>query len=612
MTAFDSNDHRPLLVYDGECGFCGYWQRYWQRLTDERVIYEAYQTAAARFPDIPVSEFRRAVQYITAQGRASGAEASFLTLDNAPGGCVWLKLYRKFPWFAKLSERVYALIAAHRPLFYGISKLLWGRERYPSSYDLVSWLFLRGLGFIYLFAFTSFAVQAMGLIGSHGIEPLHRLTELIRNNHWVLEENPLRPFMPMVFWLDDSDAAINVVSWAGALLSLLLIFNVLPRACLVLLYIFYLSLYYGGQSFMTYQWDIFLIETGFLGIILTFSTHMGIWLLRWLIFRFMFMSGCVKLLSGDETWANLTALSYHFLTQPLPTPVAWHVAQLSPAALKFGTFMTFVVELGCPWLFFLPRRLRFLGAFGTLLLELCITLTGNYNFFNLQTMLLCLPLFDDEAVKVAIPARVRGWLAAHAAERKPGRIGAIFVRAMAVIIVYGSIVQMSLRFDFPMPVIALVPESFLRPFCVVNTYGLFAVMTVKREEIVIEGSDDGLTWKEYEFRYKPGRLDRAPKWNIPHQPRLDWQMWFASLTDPQHVPWFPKFLKRLLEGEPTVLDLMEKNPFPDHPPKFVRALFYDYTYASPEEKAKGIWWDRTLVGTYFPQASLRTPENKAD
>ncbi len=115
-------------------------------------------------------------------------------------------------------------------------------------------------------------------------------------------------------------------------LSLLLVFNLLPRLSLLLLYVLYLSLLYGGQNFMTYQWDTFLLEAGFLALLLSFARTPGIWLLRWLLFRFMFMSGVVKLLSGDPNWWNLSALSYHFLTQPLPTPLAWYAAHLPPRA----------------------------------------------------------------------------------------------------------------------------------------------------------------------------------------------------------------------------------------------------------------------------------------
>src|SRR5262249_38362046 len=299
------------------------------------------------------------IQYIAPDGKiATSAEASFLTLSHARGKGFWLALYRKLPGFAGISERAYAFIAAHRPAFHRLSRWLWGKNYAPPRYDLVSSLFLRGIGLIYLSAFTSFAVQAMGLIGSHGILPLGEFiaflqTQLGAERYW---------FAPMVFWLGSSDFFIQAICWGGAVLSLFLIFGVLTRLSLVLLYALYLSLIYAGQVFMTYQWDLFLVEAGFLALILSIATAPGIWLLRWLLFRFMFMSGAVKLLSGDPNWANLSALSYHFLTEPLPTPPAWHAAQLPANALAFVTGAVFFVELALPFLIFCPRRLRFIAA----------------------------------------------------------------------------------------------------------------------------------------------------------------------------------------------------------------------------------------------------------
>jgi predicted DCC family thiol-disulfide oxidoreductase YuxK len=284
------NDARPLLVYDSDCAFCVFWARYWQKLTADAVHYRPYQEAAAHHPEIPLADFQRAVQYIPPEGRrASAAEASFLTLSHARGKGFWLALYRRLPGFAAISELIYAFIAAHRAAFYRISLFLWGRDYGPPRYDLVSFLFLRLFGLIYLAAFTSFGVQALGLIGSHGILPLAELVEAVGGR-----AGTERFFvMPMLFWISAGDFAIQAVCWAGAAFSLLLIFNVLPRLSLFLLYVLYLSLLYGGQTFMSFQWDTFLLEAGFLGLLMSFARVPGIWLLRWLLFRFMFMSGVV-------------------------------------------------------------------------------------------------------------------------------------------------------------------------------------------------------------------------------------------------------------------------------------------------------------------------------
>jgi predicted DCC family thiol-disulfide oxidoreductase YuxK len=593
---------RPLLVYDGDCAFCGYWARYWKKLTGDSVAYRPYQEVAAQYPAIPLADFQRAVQYITPDGHhASAAEASFLTLSQARNKGIWLALYRRVSGFAAASELAYAFTAAHRSAFYRISLFLWGSDNEPPRHDLVSSLFLRLFGLIYLSAFISFGVQAQGLIGSHGILPLAELIDAIG-----ARVGPERFYlMPMVFWWNASDVTIQAVCWVGAGLSVLLVFNLLPRLSLFLLYVLYLSLLYGGQDFMTYQWDTFLLEAGFLALLLSFATTPGIWLLRWLLFRFMFMSGMVKLLSGDPNWWNLSALSFHFLTQPLPTPLAWYAAHLPLSVLKVLTVGTFVVELALPFWIFCPRRLRCFAAFGILVLQSCILFTGNYNWFNLQTMLLCLPLFDDAALQKILPRRLILLLPVRPEQKAPRRAVSVIVGALALLIVFCSLMQMDVRFGGSPPALAQAVDRFVEPLHIVSGYGLFAVMTTERDEIVIEGSYDGVEWREYQFRYKPGDVSRRPRWNILHQPRLDWQMWFAALEDPRRLRWFIGFLQRVLENEPAVTALMENNPFADKPPVYVRALFYDYSYSGREEKAKGLWWDRRLLGLYYPVAHLK-------
>jgi predicted DCC family thiol-disulfide oxidoreductase YuxK len=591
---------RPRLIYDGDCGFCFYWARYWRKLTGERVEYRPYQQVLPQYPAIPEVEFQRAVQFIAPDGaRASAAEASFLTLAQARGRGFWLALYRYLPGFAPVSELAYAFIAHRRGAFFRMSLALWGRDPEPPRYELVSFLFLRLFGLIALCAFVSFAVQAQGLIGSRGILPLSELVDSL-SPRLGLERFVL---MPMVFWLNDSDLAISAVCWAGAAVSLMLVLGLLPRVSLALIYVLYLSLLYAGQTFMAFQWDTFLLETAIVALIMSFAPATGVWLARWLLFRFMFMSGVVKLISGDPNWRNLSALSYHFLTQPLPTPLAWYAAQAPAAALKAATGAALFIELVLPFLIFCPRRLRFVSAAGILLLQSAIFLTGNYNWFNLQTMALCLVLFDDAAFRRILPDRFRRLAEAVAKNRAPRRAATIAVNAIAALMVFVSLVQLDARFGGGPPAPAMAIGRLIEPFQIVNPYGLFAVMTTTRNEIIVEGSDDGVQWREYEFRFKPGDVNRRPPWNIPHQPRLDWQMWFAALGDAGRLPWFSRFLERLLENEPSVTALLERNPFPDKPPTYVRAELYQYTFAG--KNAAGRWWDRRLVGLYFPKAHLK-------
>jgi predicted DCC family thiol-disulfide oxidoreductase YuxK len=607
MQATNTVRRQPLLIYDGDCAFCIYWARYWQRLTGPRVTYAPYQEVAAQYPEIPLAAFQRAVQYVAPDGKiASGAEASFLTLSHASGKGFWLNLYRHLPGFAGIADRTYAFIASHRSIFYRPTLWLWGRDYEPPRFDLVSWLFLRAIGLIYLAAFVSFGVQALGLIGSHGILPLSEFTAVIRSQlglegYWRI---------PTVFWLDQSDFAIQAACWAGAALSLLLIFNVLPRLSLLFLYALYLSLFYAGQIFMGFQWDVLLLESGFLALVLSMATKPGKWLLRWLLFRFMFLSGSVKLLSGDPTWANLSALSYHFQTQPLPTPLAWYVHHLPRGVLTASTAATFVIELGVPFLIFCPRRLRFVAAFSILLLQSLILLTGNYTFFNLLVMGLCLLLFDDAALRKVLPQRLIRFVQHHVRCIKARKIASFAAGAFALLIVFASFAQIHAVFGGRISTPGAWINDEIAPLCLVNTYGLFAVMTITRPEIIVEGSDDGVHWREYAFKYKPGDVRRPPRWNIPHQPRLDWQMWFAALGTPSHNPWLTAFLQRLLENSPEVTGLLGSNPFafPRKPPLYVRALLYDYRFSSREEKENtGAWWVRHPEGMYYPATALGYP-----
>ena len=354
--------------------------------------------------------------------------------------------------------------------------------------------------------------------------------------------------VPTLFWLNSSDTALVVGTVAGMALALLVVSGIAVRAALVGLFALYLSYVYAGQAFMTFQWDELLLEVGFLAIFLTGGSRIVVWLYRWLLFRYLFMAGAAKLLSGDATWRNLTALEYHFETQPLPTPLAWYAAHLPQWILVGGTAATLVVEVGVVFLIFAPRRLRAAAAWCVLGFQSLIALTGNYNFFNLLTMLLCVFLFDDAALRSVIPAR----LAARVGEQatRAGRTATTIAVLVALTVVPVGVNRMWQLFTAARLPVAGTLTDAIAPLLIVNSYGLFAVMTTTRPEIVVEGSDDGKQWREYEFRYKPGSISRRPPWNIPHQPRLDWQMWFAALSDPSDSPWFGNFLRAAAGEQP--------------------------------------------------------------
>ncbi len=456
-----------------------------------------------------------------------------------------------------------------------------------------------GLGLIYLAAFVSLGVQIVGLVGHDGISPLDRYLPAAHGAwgtaaYWRL---------PTLFWLGQSDTALVAGTVIGAILAALVVLDRFVRPALAALFVLYLSYVYAGQLFLNFQWDQLLLESGFLATFLTGGTRIVVWLYRLLVFRFLFLAGVVKVVSGDPTWRNLTALKYHFWTEPLPTPLAWYAAQLPDWLLAALTGLTLAIELAIVFMIFLPRRPRALAGLMALAFQLAIVLTGNYNFFNLLTMLLCLFLFDDRQLRRILPAELAARIGARAP--RPGTTATVLASLLAVVsIPVGLDLIVEPFTNRHLPVIGSLIEA-IAPYAIVNPYGVFATMTTTRPEIIVEGSDDGQTWREYEFRYKAGPTNRPLKWNIPHQPRLDWQLWFAAFEGAGQNRWIEGLLLRLLQGSPQVLALLDTNPFPDHPPRFVRALLYDYRYSDASLRARtGEVWVRRLEGVYFPPVSL--------
>ena len=592
---------KPVLIFDGDCGICREWVEYWQALTGGGFESRTWQDAARNHPQIPVEEFQRAIQLIQPDGRvSSGAEATFRLYGGIAPYSLLILLYRRLPGFSQLSESAYTFFSRHRGLLAAITHLFWGRNFQPVQFRATSWLFLRLLALIYLGAFISFGVQADGLIGSDGILPLkyylEAITKQVGNDAWHLAPN--------LFWFNSGDTAIRAAWIAGCACAVMLLSGLLPRIALACLFVLYLSVFYAGQTFMSFQWDLLLLEAGFLAIFLPGGSRIVPWLYRWLTFRFMFMGGMVKLLGRDPTWDNLTALTYHFETQPLPTPAAWYAHHLPDSVLAGGAAATFFVELLVPFLIFAPRRLRMLAAWLFILFEFCIILTGNYNFFNLLTICICLFLFDDAALASVLPARLRSRVQAMDA-RRPRRAATVVAGILALLLVYTSLELMDRMLLGRGDRAASAITRAIYPCHCVNTYGPFAIMTTQRNEIVIEGSADGENWKEYPFRYKPGDVSSITGWIIPHQPRIDWQMWFAALSNARREAWFRNLVGRLLLDSPPVEALLAGNPFPDRPPLAIRALLYHYRFTTPEErKESGNWWHRELLGEYHPAVQL--------
>ena len=613
-------EDRPVLVWDEECGFCGRWVERIRYRVGDGLEYAPYQQAAERFPDVPRELFARAVHLIETDGRVrAGAEAIIRAGEHGRPGIVgWC--YRRAPGFATLAELGYGLVARNRPLVTRVSRWLVGPDLLPRQHRLTRWLFLRLLGITTLCAFVSLLVQWQGLFGSGGILPAADTMDAIRAHGQSAGWSAVERFMnaPTLAWLGVSDGALLAMLIVGTVLSVALIVDIAPGFCILGLWLLYLSIVKIAGIFLHYQWDILLLETLFVALFIApwrlrprlgsdaQPPGAGIWLVRLLCCKLMLLSALVKLGANDASWRELSALDFHFFTQPIATWTAYYVHHLPAALLATMTALVIAIELVLPFFVLGPRRLRLVFGAGTMLLMVIIGATGNYGFFNLLTFALAIMLFDDTALRRPFAAVVpRPWRAripdpAMPPTAVPRRVTSIVLWSLAALVLMASLAQSCRRVNprstFARPVLELI-----QPFASVSSYGLFADMTTQRPEIVVEGSRDGQTWLAYEFRYKPTALDRRPGFTGPHMPRLDWQMWFAALRGCRRAPWLHAFLRRLLEGAPSVRGLLEHDPFGDSPPKYIRTTLYLYTFTSSGDSD---WWHRERARPFCPTLTL--------
>jgi lipase maturation factor 1 len=472
-----------------------------------------------------------------------------------------------------------------------------------TTYARPAWIFRRLLGVVYVCAFWSLTVQLSGLFGSEGILPARDYLDAARE--WATVDGlGLARFhvVPTLFWISTSNAFLYSVCIAGLVAAALLAVGIAPLLTMAISWIAYLSLITIGQDFLSYQWDALLLETGFFAFFIAplrwldrardapQPMRAALWLLLWLLFRLMAASGAVKLTSGDPAWATLAAMTFHFETQPLPTPLAWYVHRAPVWVLKALCASVIGIELVAPLLMFGGRRLRIVGFALLVGLQTAIALTGNYAWFNLLSAALCLFLIDDAVLRCSPP---------EAHHRASARAAVAVAAAVTV-----PVSMLAFAWSFGLRPAAAQPLAALTqavaPFHIANRYGLFAIMTTTRDEIIVEGSEDGQQWRAYEFKYKPGDPDRPPPWIAPHQPRLDWQMWFAALGGDDTEPWFRRFLDRLLEASPAVVQLLERDPFEGRRPQLVRARLRRYRFSEHGPA----WWTSEPIAEYSAPVRL--------
>jgi len=475
-----------------------------------------------------------------------------------------------------------------------------------TSYALAAWIVSKGVALCFFLAFLSLLPQVLGLYGKNGILSIRQFMLVLRG-----QSGPRRYYeLPTLFWFNNSDFFLNSLAILGLFASALAFLGVAFPLMMITAWVCYLSFVNSGQDFLGFQWDSLLLEIGVLAVFLVpWSPGWEPWTLyepnpfiRWLfwllLFKLMFLSGVVKLLSEDQSWRNLTALRFHYWTQPLPNPLAYFAAKAPLAWHKVSCALMFAMELFVPFLIFVPGKARWIGAGLLFFLQVLIWLTGNYAFFNLLTMVLCLFLLDDSFWRSFLPKAFPLLTAAPDTSFLYQSLGLILLVLMLPIHLFWfalAFFEKSRFITSALPIIRAIYNYRLN-----SSYGLFAVMTRERPELVLQGSHDLQTWKEYEFKYKPGRLEKAPPLVAPYHPRLDWQMWFAALGTFNQNLWLQNLMARIFLNSEDVLRLLKTNPFPEVP-TYLRLVKYQYRFSHFRTlREKGQWWEREFVGLYSP------------
>lgn len=475
-----------------------------------------------------------------------------------------------------------------------------------SSCSLTRFAILRLLGFVYLIAFACLAVQYRALLGDQGLTPVGRWLD------WMAQANgsQLSAFLrsPTIFWLGHSDELMVACAWLGAGLSLLVVAGATNALLQFVLWALYLSFVHVGQEWYGFGWEIQLCETGFLAIFLcplldwrpfpkTPPPRVVIWLFRWLIARIMLGAGLIKL-RGDECWRDLTALYYHFETQPIPNPVSRWLHFAPRWLLQGGTLFNHFVELVVPSFLLMGRRMTRIAGACLLLLQLFLIVSGNLSFLNWLTIVPILACFDDDLLARLLPRRLVAAARAPDRERQPRRVHRVVAWGLAVLVLALSIE----------PVLNLVSPSQVmntsfNALDLVNTYGAFGSVGQERLQLVIEGTDaespdEGARWREYPWKAQPSDPSCAPPFVAPWQWRVDWEAWFAAMSRPSEHAWLVRLASRLLKNDPLCLSLLGGNPFPAAPPRWVRIELYRYRFAPPGDPSSA-WWKRERIGDWL-------------
>jgi len=470
-----------------------------------------------------------------------------------------------------------------------------------SDYRLTRRVLQRGLALVYLIAFVVAARQFVPLLGEHGLEPAPLFVAQV----------PFR-LSPSLFYLAPHDRAFTAAAWIGVALAVFALTGLSERrgwplsaATWGAMWLLDLSFVNVGQTFYGFGWETMLLEAGFLAIFLgaerTPPSGIPILLYRWMLFRTMFGAGLIKI-RGDQCWRDLTCLFWHYETQPMPNPLSWYFHWLPKGVHRFGVLFNHFTELVVPFAYFAPPPFAAAAGLITIYFQLWLMLSGNYSFLGLLTIVLAIPTLDDRLLSRLL------WLRPRSSPLAPSRAHRFAVAALAVVVGALSVA----------PAVNLLSSrqamnTSYDPLHLVNSYGAFGSVTKPRYEVVVLGTagDEArgdTAWREYSFQGKPGDPMRRPPQVAPYHLRLDWLMWFCGFSPWQEQPWFANLMAKLLQNDRDTLSLLDGNPFPGKPPRWVRAVVYEYRFTTREERAKTeAWWVRELRGDYFPAVSLDDP-----
>jgi hypothetical protein len=471
-----------------------------------------------------------------------------------------------------------------------------------SEYWLTRLVLQRGLAGIYFIGFAVAINQFRPLLGTNGITPVP----------YYLQATTFKD-SPSLFHMYYSDGFAMALAWSGLTAAALAVSGLserfgTPVSMIVWasMWVSYLSIVNVGQTWYGFGWESLILECGFLAIFLgardTTPPTVIIWMYRWVAFRLMVGAGMIKL-RGDPCWRDLTCLVYHYTTQPIPNPISWYLAKSPMWVNKAGVLFNHLAELIAPWAMFIPVvAVRRTGGIIIVLFQLSIALSGNLSWLNWLSIVVAMSYLDDGLLRRVLPDRIA-----------PPEMHALAVpHQWAVMGLTVLVALLSIK-----PALNLFSRSQLMnasfdPIHLVNTYGAFGSVSRKRYEVVLEGTTDSVPtpasrWKEYEFRAKPGDVKPGLPWLAPYHRRLDWLMWFVPLDPSYAQSWFASFVAKLLQNDGPTLSLMADNPFPDRPPRWIRANMFEYRFTTAaERRATGAKWMRTLAGPMMRPVSLES------